>query len=172
MGAAFSEGGMTSARPWVVFGRLADASREASRRRRAALGGARIFAQAALGVLDRTETRYVGLGLASLFSLGAADELVRAAGLDARAARQVELETLRRLSGHGLLRTLGLRRALRRQARAPEAAALLAAGGDAFCGWLRGEDPGPRLEALLRRELPASCAPPRPIPECASQARF
>jgi hypothetical protein len=163
MGAAVSsEGGVISARPWVTLGRLADVSREASRRRRAALGGARIFAQTALAVLDRTETRREGLGIASLFSLGAADELVRAAGLDARTACQVELETLQRLSGLGLLGALGLRHALRRQAHAPRAAAFLAAGADALCGWLRGEDPAPRLEALLRRELPARCAPARP----------
>jgi hypothetical protein len=162
MGAAVGEGGVIGARPWLVLGRLADASREASRRRRAALGGARIFAQTALGVLDRTQTRREGLGLASLFSLGAADELIRATGADARAARQVELETLQRLSGLGPLRALRLRRVLRRQARAPQAAAFLTAGADALCGWLRGEDPAPRLEALLRRELPATCAPPRP----------
>jgi hypothetical protein len=162
MGAAVTSGGFIGARPWVALGRLADSSREASRRRRAALGGARIFAQTALGVLDRTETRSEGLGIASLFSLGAADELVRTAGLGARDARQVELETIQRLSGFGLLRALKLWHALQRQARTPHAAAWLDAGADALRGWLGGEDPAPRLEALLRRELPALCAGHQP----------
>jgi hypothetical protein len=149
---------MIATRPWVVLERLADASREATRRRHAALGGARIFAQTALSVLERTQTRREGLSLATLFSLGAADALIRTARLDARGARQVEVETLRGLTGLGLLRTLSTRRSLRRQARAPRAQALLAAGAEALRGWLRGEDPAPRLEALLRRELPALCA--------------
>jgi len=158
MGAAVTGGGYIGARPWIALGRFADISRDASRRRRAALGGARIFAQTALGVLDRTETRHEGLGLVSFFSLGAADELIRAARLDMRSALQVEIETLQRLSGFGLLRSLALRHALKRQVQKPEPAEWLAAGADALRGWLRGEDPTPRLEALLRRELPALSA--------------
>jgi hypothetical protein len=158
MGAAFRQAGLTLW-PRAALERLAAGSRDAARRRRAAVDGARIFAQTALGVLDRaTARRGSGLEIASLFALGAADALGNGMRLDARSQRRVQVEMLRRLGCLGWLGALRARRRLTRAAGAPESAVLLAAGGSALRGWLRGVDPAPWLETLLR----ASTPPARP----------
>jgi hypothetical protein len=155
MGAAFRQDGFPLARPWAVIERFTSHSREASRRRRAALGGARIFAQTALGVLDRaTARRGSGLEIASLFAFGAADALGSGMRLDDRTLRRVQVEMLRQLGCHGRLGALRARKRIARDARAPEAAVVLAAGGSALRGWLRGVDPAPWLETLLRTAQP------------------
>jgi hypothetical protein len=150
-------------RPHTALGRIAAQSRDAARRRRAAVDGARIFAQTALGVLDRaTARRGSGLEIASLFALGAADALGTGMHLDSRSQRRVQVEMLRRLGCHGWLGALRARKRLTRDARAPESAVLLAAGGSALRGWLRGVDPAPWLETLLRAARPPVA--PRLVP--------
>jgi hypothetical protein len=154
MGAAFRQE-VSTLWPRSAVMRFAASNRDAARRRRAAVDGARIFAQTALGVLDRaTARRGSGLEIASLFAIGAADALGTGMRLDARSPRRVQLEMLRRLGCHGWLGALRARKRLTRDARAPEAAVLLAAGGSALRGWLRGVDPAPWLETLLRATTP------------------
>jgi hypothetical protein len=154
MGAAFRQE-VSTLWPRAALMRFAASTRDAARRRRAAVDGARIFAQTALGVLDRaTERRGSGIEIASFFAMGAADALGTGMRLDARSQRRVQLEMLRRLGCHGWLGALRALKRLARDARAPEAAVLLAAGGSALRGWLRGVDPAPWLETLLRATTP------------------
>jgi len=149
MSTAFREAGSLAVRPWTVVERWYSESRQAARRRRGALAGARIFAQAELEALDRDHNHGEGLRIASIFALGATDALGRAVGLDARSRRRVEAQTLGWLNGRGRLGAWRLRRTLWRETLAPEASEWLAAGRVALQGWLRGESPAPHLQALL-----------------------
>jgi hypothetical protein len=170
MSTAFREAGSLAVRPWTVLERWAVASRHASRRRHAALAGARVFAQAQIGALDRESNHGDGLRIASIFALGATEALGRAVGLDARNRRLVEIQTLGWLCGRGRLGAWRLRRALWREALAPDGAELLAAGRAALHGWLRGESPGPRLEALLQQGLQRHAPAAQPAAEPVTRA--
>lgn len=160
MSTAFRDAGSLAVRPWTFVERWVAESRQAARRRRAALAGARVFAEAELGVLDRNSNHGQGLRIASIFALGATDALGRAVGLDARSRRRVEARTLGWLCGRGRIGAWRLRRTLWRETLAPEASEWLAAGRSALHGWLRGEPSAQRLEALLHPAV--SACEPRP----------